>query len=313
MKNDYQPVAHSNTDLAERSGKTPFFVPQNFEEAERLCQTLADSGLTPKAFYGKPKDILVAMIWAHTLKMEIPQALASIAVINGKPSLYGDAIVALVRSSPVFEWMKETSVPGKSATCTVKRKGEEPHSQTFTMDQALRAGLISRNQVWKNYPDRMLQMRARSFALRDVFADVLMGMSIAEEVEDYSTVDNDEVAAESAPAEAKRMPKRRSKAATEKPAEKPVEAAEVVEEVEDVVEVQEVEQAHEQAAAPEPEDVPDTDDAAMPCDATLQEIKHCQTLDDLMALWKTLSDHDKERVKADFTNRRIEIQQGGNQ
>lgn len=316
MKNNYQPgaFAPATVDESTKSTNLPAFCnPQTIEEADIVCQRMAQSGLVPKSFANRPNDIFVAMMCCHSLNMPIFQGLQSIAVINGKPSLYGDAVLALVRSSPAFESIKEEIKPGVSATCTVKRKGEEPHTQTFTMDQALHAGLLTRNPVWKTYPDRMMQMRARSYALRDVFPDVLMGMNIAEEVMDYADIDYDTDAAESAPAEAKRMPKRRSKVAAEKPAEKPVEAAEVVEEVEDVVEVQEVAQAPEQAAAPEPEDVPDTDDAATPCDATLAEIEYCQTLDDLMALWKTLPDHVKERVKGDFTNRRIEIQQGGNQ
>ena len=50
---------------------------------------------------------------------------------------------------------------------------------------ANRAGLLNRSGPWKSYPDRMLKMRARGFALRDVFADALGGMISAEEANDY--------------------------------------------------------------------------------------------------------------------------------
>jgi hypothetical protein len=43
---------------------------------------------------------------------------------------------------------------------------------------------------WQQYPDRMLQARARSFALRDVFPDVLLGLSMsAEELGDIPPED----------------------------------------------------------------------------------------------------------------------------
>ena len=53
------------------------------------------------------------------------------------------------------------------------------------MEDAKLAGLTTRSPVWKSYPKRMLQMRARGFALRDQFADALKGLSSAEEVRDY--------------------------------------------------------------------------------------------------------------------------------
>jgi hypothetical protein len=73
-----------------------------------------------------------------------------------------------------------------SATCTTLRKGEtEPVSRTFTLDLAQKAGLLSRSSSpWKTYPDRMMQMRARAWCLRDTYADALMGIQSAEEIRD---------------------------------------------------------------------------------------------------------------------------------
>ena len=52
------------------------------------------------------------------------------------------------------------------------------------MEDAQKAGLQGKSGPWSQYPKRMRQMRARAFALRDVFPDVLRGMPIAEEVMD---------------------------------------------------------------------------------------------------------------------------------
>ena len=59
---------------------------------------------------------------------------------------------------------------------------------TFTVGDAIRAGLWKKAGPWTMYPKRMLQMRARSFALRDAFPDVLRGLVATEEVEDYQEV-----------------------------------------------------------------------------------------------------------------------------
>jgi hypothetical protein len=52
------------------------------------------------------------------------------------------------------------------------------------MDDAKAAGLQGKQGPWTQYPKRMRQMRARAFALRDVFPDVLRGLPVAEEVMD---------------------------------------------------------------------------------------------------------------------------------
>ena len=54
----------------------------------------------------------------------------------------------------------------------------------FSVEDAKRAGLWGKN-TWASYPRRMLQHRARGFALRSAFADVLKGMISTEELQDY--------------------------------------------------------------------------------------------------------------------------------
>lgn len=76
---------------------------------------------------------------------------------------------------------------GETASCRVKRVGEDEQTRTFSMSDAQQAGLKGKQGPWAQYPKRMRQMRARSFALRDVFPDVLRGMPMAEEVQDIPT------------------------------------------------------------------------------------------------------------------------------
>jgi len=157
--------------------------PQNFEQALTFSDYLADSDLVPKDFKGKPGNCLIAMQWGSELGLKPLQALQNLAIINGRPSLWGDAVIALVRGSPLCESIIETD-DGHTAKCTVKRRGEPEQTRTFSMDDAKAAGLAGKQGPWTQYPRRMRQMRARAFALRDVFPDVLRGLPVAEELMD---------------------------------------------------------------------------------------------------------------------------------
>ncbi|MFC4518582.1 recombinase RecT [Cupriavidus pinatubonensis] len=162
--------------------------PRSLEEALKFADVLADSSIVPKDFMGKPGNVLVAIQWGMELGLKPLQAMQNIAVINGRPALWGDAVIALVRASALCEYVHESlSEDGSTAFCQVKRRGEEEQVRSFSMADAKQAGLAGKQGPWSQYPKRMLQMRARAFALRDVFPDVLKGMPIAEEIGDYPT------------------------------------------------------------------------------------------------------------------------------
>lgn len=172
-----------NTALAIAPRQQFDLSPQNFEQALTFSNYLADSDLVPKDFKGKAGNCLIAMQWGAELGLKPLQALQNLAIINGRPSLWGDAVLALVRGSPACEWVIEED-NGDTATCRVKRRGEPEQSRSFSMHDAKAAGLAGKQGPWTQYPKRMRQMRARAFALRDVFPDVLRGLPIAEEVQD---------------------------------------------------------------------------------------------------------------------------------
>lgn len=167
-----------------RGGDAFDLTPRSLEEAFRLAEVLASSELVPKDFRDKPANVLVAVQWGHEIGLKPMQALQNIAVINGRPSLWGDAMMALVRSDPRCEYVVESFDAAGTAVCQVKRRGEQEQARTFSIADAATAGLAEKGGPWKTNPKRMRQMRARAFALRDVFADVLKGIPMAEEVAD---------------------------------------------------------------------------------------------------------------------------------
>jgi hypothetical protein len=165
------------------------FAPATITEAIQFSEMLASSQMVPKAYQGKPQDIMVCVQWGYEIGLAPMQALQNIAVINGKPSVYGDAAMALVQASPVCEDVEEyfegEGTPNPIAVCVAKRKGRKPVVAKFSVEDAKRAGLWGKQGPWSAYPKRMMQMRARGFALRDAFPDVLKGLITAEEAQDY--------------------------------------------------------------------------------------------------------------------------------
>ena len=165
------------------------FAPVTLDEAMRFSDMLAKSQMVPKAYQGKPEDVLVAIQWGRELGLAPLQALQNIACINGKPSVYGDAAMALVQASAVCEDIEEyfenEGSPNPVAVCVAKRKGRTPVTVKFSVEDAKRAGLWAKQGPWSAYPKRMMQMRARGFALRDAFPDVLKGLITVEEAQDF--------------------------------------------------------------------------------------------------------------------------------
>lgn len=159
--------------------------PNSMSEAMQMAEMLSSSQMVPKNYQNKPQDTLVAMMMGAELGLNPIQALQNIAVINGKPSIYGDAMLALVQNHQAFGGIKEHyDEQSMTATCTVWRKGGEKHTVTFSKADAEKAGLWGKAGPWTQYPKRMQTFRARGFALRDQFADALAGLISREEAED---------------------------------------------------------------------------------------------------------------------------------
>lgn len=164
----------------------------------------------------------IAIVAGLSLKLDPFQAVQNIAVVNNRPTLWGDALVALVSASGEIEdenvqWF--TGNDGKRVACrvTIKRKGRKsPYEGEFSLGMAAASGLLNR-PVWKANPQRMLFVRARTFALRNGFADLIMGVGVREEEEDAAY-------AESVPAEAQaveKLPQRLAKVINKRALPKP--------------------------------------------------------------------------------------------
>jgi hypothetical protein len=171
------------------AGSTPrAIVPVDFDGAYRIANVVFQSGMAPKTLNSMEK-CMVAILHGLEVGLTPMNALQSIAVINGRPTIWGDGAIGLIRASGLLEYMEEfyenEGDPLKmKAVCIVKRKGEPKTVRgDFSMADAKTAGLLGKDGPWQTYPKRMLKMRAR-WPLRDTFADVLKGLALKEEVED---------------------------------------------------------------------------------------------------------------------------------
>jgi hypothetical protein len=172
-----------NTQIANTSSFS--LSPSNLNEAMQLAELMAGSEMVPKDFKGKPGNVLVAVQMGAEVGLAPMQAIQNIAVINGRPSLWGDAVKAIILSSPLCEKFEESfNEQTMTASTTIKRKGHAEVTTSFSQADAELAGLWNKSGPWTQYPKRMLKMRSRGFAARDEFADVLKGLSVAEEQED---------------------------------------------------------------------------------------------------------------------------------
>jgi hypothetical protein len=167
--------------------------PQSFADLVQFANLAAKSSMVPPAYKGQPESIVLAVQMGDELGLAPMQSLQNISVINGRPAVWGDAVLGLCRQSAVCKDIVET-VAGEAdrmvATCTAIRVGAEPIVRSFSVEDAKKAGLWGKSGPWQQYPRRMLQMRARGFAVRDAFPDVLRGLITAEEAADIPARDS---------------------------------------------------------------------------------------------------------------------------
>jgi hypothetical protein len=167
------------------------FAPKTLDEAIAFCKFLANSDLVPKDYRNHPENVFVAIQLGAELGIAPMQALSGIAVINGRGAVWGDLLLAIVQAHPAYEEHKEViegTGDARAARFEIKRKGQAWYKYTFSVADAKKAGLWEKAGPWKQYPDRMLQMRARGFGCRDKFADALKGIISAEEASDYEVI-----------------------------------------------------------------------------------------------------------------------------
>jgi len=156
--------------------------PTNLGELQTLAKAAAAS-----RFFGaaNPEQALIIMMAGKDLGLSYTQALRAFHVIEGRPALSADGMVAVCLGRPdICEYFRVVESDDRHATVETRRVGNPPRRLTFTIEEAQRAGLIKEKGNWAKWPGRMCVARAKSFLAREEYADLLMGLYDPEELKD---------------------------------------------------------------------------------------------------------------------------------
>lgn len=147
----------------------------------KLASALAQAeGFIPRGLVGKPNAIAAAILTGLELGLGPMEAMRSIHIVEGKPTMSADLMLArAIRAGVRIEWEQ---CDGEAAILRLERSGMK-HRHSFTIGEARAAGLATKD-VWKKYAPAMLRARCVSAALRAFAPDVLgAGVYTPEEVE----------------------------------------------------------------------------------------------------------------------------------
>lgn len=151
---------------------------------QSISKELAQSRLHA---HRNPADVLFVILVGESLGLNAATALMNIYNVNGMPTMKADLKLALAKRNPEYAGCE---IDSNTERCIVKMKRrkengtEEAITSTFTIEDAKRAGLFPKKDNWRNYPQRMLKARAISYAVNDLFPDIVFGMLSSEEAQD---------------------------------------------------------------------------------------------------------------------------------
>lgn len=169
------------------------YITANLQERAAYIARIAPSTIIPTAYRSNPSNAFVAAETGASLGLEPLQALASIAVINGRATLSSDLMAAVIRRAGHTLRIVENS--HESVTATLIRADDKTFKfeVTWDKDKAVKAGLWGQRGPWSQYPAQMLRARAITEVARQGASEVLMGMIYSPEDFNATITDTGEV------------------------------------------------------------------------------------------------------------------------
>lgn len=181
------PDTSKDVAIRKTDGSLISLMPEDAEGVYKVSKYLAPSDLIPKSFGGRPENVFAAIMYGREIGVSAMQALSNIAVVNGRPSVWGELATALVRQSGLCESLTyKFEGTGATLKCiaTGKRKDiAEPHTEEFSMDDAKLAG-FDKKDTYVKHPRDMIMWKALHRLYKFLWADVLKGISIREIIQD---------------------------------------------------------------------------------------------------------------------------------
>ena len=129
--------------------------PKTLRSAHALGMMLSRSTLIPQAFQGNSANVMIAVIKGAAIGLPPMQALDSMMVVNGRATLWGDAMLGVIRRTNQLTAFSETQTP-EAATCTAERTSptglRETREHVFSVEDAKTAKLWDKAGPWKQFP-----------------------------------------------------------------------------------------------------------------------------------------------------------------
>lgn len=152
----------------------------NLPAMMKTADTLIKSGFLPQAIKTSAQAVAIIMT-GRELGIPTMQALRQINVIQGKPTMAAELMLALAyQHIPGFTYQVKKST-ATECTCVFTRPGHAAHEHTFTIADAQGLGLAGKDN-WKKQPATMLRWRCISSGLRLVAPDAIAGVYTPEEI-----------------------------------------------------------------------------------------------------------------------------------
>ncbi len=169
--------------------------PSGYNHNIELSRIYAKSGLVPQSYQGNPQDCFVAISMAQRMDLDPLFVMQNLYVVKGKPSWAGQACIALINGCGrfkdvhhVYTGEKGTDSRGCHVVATRVSNGEVVEGPDATITMAKAEGWTS-NSKWRNMPELMLAYRSSAFFARVYCPEALMGIQMADEVEDVNKSD----------------------------------------------------------------------------------------------------------------------------
>lgn len=172
-----------NTKTALQKIEKPINETPSLNEFQIMKETagmLVKTGFLPQAIK-TPEQAVAIILTGRELGIGTMAALNTINVIQGKPTVSPQLMLALIERSGQLEDIRIDQSNDGGVVCTMKRKGRSPHSEPFGPKQATAMGLSGKDN-YKKQAATMYRWRAVAACARVVFPDIILGLYTPDEM-----------------------------------------------------------------------------------------------------------------------------------